>query len=113
MACMARSFSAGYPPSAENQRVSVVESLSDRYQFFSSLHAGFGISHLQTFKQIDDDLGNDQSRVLLVVRWDDVPGRMMRARRAQTLLERRHIVRPEFSLVDIGKAEFPVLLGRF
>ena len=53
-----------------------------------------------------DDWGDDQTCVLLVAGWRDVPWGIARA---QAFLAGLHIMLPEFSFFDIRRAEFPVL----
>jgi len=55
-------------------------------------------------------LGDDQPRIFLVVRRDDVPRRMMSASRMQTLFVGAHVMLPVFPLVNVGGAELPVLV---
>src|ERR1700722_15989976 len=53
---------------------------------------------------------NDQPGILLIVGGDDEPGRVMSAGSTQALLIRVHVILPEFPLVNVRHAEFPVLL---
>src|SRR5580692_3458363 len=64
---------------------------------------------LELLKRIDDDLRNYQSRVLLVIRGNDVPRRMSCARRFNALLICLGVFRPVLSLANVGGAELPVL----
>jgi hypothetical protein len=74
------------------------------------LRSRFGIRHVESFEHIEDDLGYDQPGILLVVGGNDVPGHIACACRAKAFRKRRHVVVPELPLLDIRKAEFPVLL---
>src|ERR1039458_3118834 len=86
------------------------EPLADQRQFAPAFRGGPGVRHLETIERIEDDLGNDQPRIVLVVRGHDVPRRVTRACRAQESRVRPRVVLPLLPLEDVGKAEFPVLL---
>ncbi len=98
-----RSVCDGSPASFRQQ-------LFDRVQFETALFGGSGIRHIEIAQHIEHDLGDDQPRVFLVVGGDDVPWRMMSARRVKAILVGVHVVLPEFPLVDVGGAELPVLV---
>jgi hypothetical protein len=57
----------------------------------------------------ENNLGNDQPGVFLVVGRHDTPGHVPCAGRAEAIVIRLHVLLPEFSLLDINKAKFPVL----
>src|SRR5438552_9027688 len=69
------------------------------------------ILQAQAAQRVDDDLRNDQPRTRLVVRGHHVPRRGALAGGAQAGLVSLHVVLPAAALVDVGHAEFPVLLG--
>ncbi len=75
-----------------------------------SLCGGPGIAHLEIGKCVEDDLGNDQPRVLFVIGGNDIPGSMMVAGGIQALLISLHILVPVFPLVNIRQAELPILI---
>src|SRR6266404_4019624 len=70
----------------------------------------FRVRHFQRVERIENDLRNDQPGVLLVIGGDDIPGRFASACRTEALLKSRHIALPELSLLNIGKAEFPIFV---
>src|SRR5450759_4878779 len=76
--------------------------------FFSRLR----IRHLESAKCIEDDLRDNEPGVVLVVGRDDVPERVERTRRVQAFLKSLHVLLPVGPLVNVRKAELPVLLGR-
>ena len=84
--------------------------LADCMYLPPALCVRFWIGHVKSFKRIDDNLGNDKSRVLLVVCRDDVPGRICGAGLAEAFLEGCHVLLPEFPFLEVRLAEFPVLL---
>src|SRR5664279_2898 len=90
---------------------SLREALAQRQQLLASRRAGLRIGQLQLSQRIEDDPGNDQAAASLVVGWDDVPGRSTRARCAEALFVGGHVVLPDLAFLDVGEAEFPVLVG--
>ena len=62
------------------------QQLADGFQFPPAFGGGLGIGHLQFPERIQDDLGNNQPGILLVVGGNNVPGRVMGAGRAQASL---------------------------
>ena len=84
--------------------------LADRVQFLLTISAHFRIAHLQTFERVEDDLGDDQPCVFLVVGGNDKPGRIISARRAEAFLVGLRVVVPEFALLQIRVAELPILV---
>ena len=54
------------------------EPLADRQQFPPALCARFRIGHFESFERIEDNPGNNQPGILLVVGGDDIPGRVAR-----------------------------------
>src|SRR5664279_1705539 len=87
-----------------------LEAFSDRFQFSSALCRGLGIGHLQVLERGKDNLGNNQSGILLVIGRDDIPGRVLGAGRVQASLKRLHILLPVLPLMNVREAELPVLL---
>src|SRR5450759_5057482 len=83
--------------------------LADRLQFLPALCARFGVSHLEYFERIEDNLRYNQSRVLFVVGGNDIPRRVPGACRTEAFLIRLHVLFPEFPLLNIRKAKFPIL----
>jgi len=73
--------------------------------------ARFGIGHVEAFKRIEDNLGDDQPGVLFVVGGNDIPGYLARAGRAEAFLIRQPVILPESPLLNVGETEFPVLSG--
>jgi hypothetical protein len=69
------------------------------------------IRHPQITERIDDNVGNNQPGILLIICGNDVPGRVMGACRVQALLKSLSVILPEFPFVNVRDAEFPVLLG--
>ncbi len=61
-------------------------------------------------ERIQDNLGNSQAGVFLIVGGNDVPGRVMGACRLQASLVSLHVVLPVFPLVNVRGAELPVLV---
>ena len=82
----------------------------DGLQFRAPLWARFGPGHFQILECIENDAGNDEPGILFAVCGNDVPGRVMRAGCVQACLIGLHIILPVFPLVNVGKAEFPVLV---
>ena len=74
---------------------------------------GLGIGHLQALESIQDDCGHNQTGVLLVVGGHDIPGRFMSAGCIEALFKRLHVFAPVLPLVDVCRAELPVLVGLF
>jgi hypothetical protein len=91
--------------------ISSHQPVPDRLQLPRTLDSCFGIVHPERFERIDNDLGYDQPRVLFVVGRHYIPGRVIRAGRAEALLVGRSILLPELSLLDVGPADLPVLVG--
>ena len=69
---------------------------------------GYAIS--SSLKRIEDNLGNNQPGILLVIGGHDIPGRVRGAGRAQAILIRLHVMLPVFPLLHIRQAEFPVFV---
>ena len=76
------------------------------------LRAEFRVFQFQIFEGVENDPGHDQLGVLFVIGRHHVPGSGMSAGGAEAGLERLHVLLPVFPLLDVGQAEFPVLLGR-
>jgi hypothetical protein len=60
--------------------ISLHKLLSDRQQLPSALGVHFWIIHFESLERVEDDLGHDQPRGLLVVSGNDVPWGIARAR---------------------------------
>src|ERR1700691_6687145 len=73
------------------------------------LCARFWVSHFKSFERIKDNSGYDEPSILLVVGGNDIPRRVSGACRVEAFLIGRHVLLPEFSLGNVGTAEFPVL----
>src|ERR1035437_5383387 len=71
--------------------------------------ARFWISHFKSFERIEYNLRYNQPSVFLVIGGNDIPGRVPGACRTEAFLIRLHVLLPEFPLLNIRKAEFPVL----
>src|SRR5208337_919363 len=63
----ARRRRLGDDASARSAAPSLGQLLADRLQFALTFGARFRIAHLQPFERVEDDLGDDQVSVLLVV----------------------------------------------
>src|ERR1035437_7282215 len=85
------------------------EPLADRLQFTPAHCARFWISHFKSFERIEYNLRYNQPSVFLVIGGNDIPGRVPGACRTEVFLIRLHVLLPEFSLLNIRKAEFTVL----
>src|SRR5664280_690838 len=83
--------------------------LADQLQFLSALCVRFGVSHFESLECVENNLRDDQPGVFLVVGGNDIPRRVPGACRTEAFLIRLHVLFPEFPLLDIRKAEFPVL----
>jgi hypothetical protein len=66
--------------------------------------------HSESVEGIQRNLGDEQPSILLAVCGDTMPGRITRTRRTETVLVRSHMMLPEFPFLDIGWAEFPILV---
>ncbi|MGB7758804.1 MAG: HAD-IC family P-type ATPase [Bryobacteraceae bacterium] len=85
--------------------------VEDRFQFLRAFRGGCGIRHFQFAERIQNNLGNSQASAVLIVGGNDVPWRVMGARRLQASLVSLHVMLPIFPLVNVRGAEFPVLVG--
>src|ERR1039458_5861534 len=83
--------------------------LADQLQFLSALCVRFGVSHFESLECVENNLRDDQPSIFLVVGGNDIPRRLPGACRTEAFLISLHILLPEFPLLDIRKAEFPVL----
>ena len=61
-------------------------------------------------ERIQDNLGNNQPGILLIIGGNDVPRCVMGARRAQTSFIGVRVLLPVFPLVNVREAEFPVFV---
>ena len=68
------------------------------------------VCHLKFPESIDNDPGNDQPGIPLVIGRNDVPWRLVSARGAETFFIGRDILFPERPLVYVGRAEFPIFV---
>src|SRR5580704_4617454 len=93
----------------QRTQISFRELLADRQQFLPALCARFGISHFKPFERIEDNPRNDQPSVFLVVGGNDIPRGVAGACCTKAFLISQHVLFPKSPLLDIGKAEFPVL----
>jgi hypothetical protein len=50
------------------------EFFADGFEFQPTLCGGLGIGHLKFIEGIQDDLGNNQPGILLIIGGNDVPG---------------------------------------
>ena len=71
---------------------------------------GLGIRHLKFIERIQDNLGNNQPGILLIIGGNNIPGSVMGAGRVQASLISLHVILPVFPLVNIREAEFPVFV---
>ena len=104
---------AGEPktPGTARATPSLGQLLADRVQLTLTVRARFRIAHFQSFERVEDDLGDNEPRIFLVVGGNDKPGRVISARRAEAFLVGLRVVVPEFALLQIRVAEFPIFLG--
>src|SRR6202790_4434825 len=82
---------------------------AQRQQFAAACGARFGISQFERLHGVEHDAGHDEAGAPLFVGRNPVPRGVLRAGRAQGFLVGLHIVLPEFALLDVREAEFPVL----
>jgi hypothetical protein len=90
-------------------KVSLREPPAHHLQFLPALCVRFGVSHLERFERIKDNLGYNQPSVLFVVGRNNIPRCVPGARRTEAFLIRRHVSLPELPLLNVRKADFPVL----
>ncbi len=72
--------------------------------------AGFGVGHFETGEGVEDNPGNNQPGVVFVIGRHHIPGGLAGTGGSQTFLIGLPILFPEFPLLDVRQAEFPVLL---
>src|SRR5208283_276988 len=77
------------------------QSLANQPKLASPLRGGLWVGHVQLVERADENLRDDQACVLLVVGGHDVPGCLLRARRAQALLVRFSVPPPELPLLGV------------
>src|SRR3954464_3986939 len=80
-------------------------------QGFSRFVVHGRVLRIDACESVDDHAGHRDPQEPLVVRGDDVPGRVLRARPAQHLRERLLVLLPVAALLDVVRVELPVLLG--
>src|SRR5450759_1020607 len=85
---------------------------ANQLQFPLVFRAGLWIGQFERLERVENDLGNDQPRILFVVGGNDIPGRIARTGSTQAFFIGLHVLFPEFPLLDIREAELPVLVGR-
>jgi len=83
---------------------------ADRFQFPPTFRGCFGIRQLKLAECIDDNVGNDQAGILLIIGGNDIPGCVLGARRAQASFKGLPIIRPVFSFVNIRQTELPIFV---
>src|ERR1035437_2624383 len=86
------------------------EPFADGLQFPPTFRGGLGVCHFKRIERIQNDLGNDQPGIFLIIGGNDVPGRVMGAGRAQASLIGLQVMLPMFPLVSVREAEFPILV---
>ena len=84
---------------------------ADRFELFATRRIGTGMTHLHSFECLDDRFGDDEAGVLLVVGRDQMPRRLLCARRAQTGLVGHRVVIPVRSLSQVAHAQAPSRTG--
>ena len=84
--------------------------LADRLQFAFTFGARFGIGIFEFLEGLED-IWDTMRRAFSLSSAGMMYQGACRARRAEALLVRRHVVFPVFSLLDVRVAELPVLLG--
>ncbi len=65
----------------------------------------------QTLHQVDDDRGDGDVAVPLVVGWDDEPRGVFGAGGGEDVVVGVDVLGPELALVEVGFGELPVLFG--
>ncbi len=81
--------------------VLVHQVFSHYLHLFFALGCRFGILHFKVIEGIQNDLGNNQTGILLIICWNDIPGCIVGARGTQALLVSFHVVLPEFSFMNV------------
>jgi hypothetical protein len=90
--------------------MSLHQQLADCFQFSPAFRGGFGIGHVEASECTQDNLGSNQPGILLVIREDDISGRVSGAGRGQAVFISLHGMFPVFALANVGETEFPVLV---
>jgi hypothetical protein len=86
------------------------EPFADGFQFPPTFRGGLGICHLKRIERVENNLGNNQPGIFLIIGGNDVPGRVMGAGRAQASLIGLLVMLPIFPLVNVREAKFPILV---
>ena len=86
------------------------QQFADGFQFPPPFRGGLGIGHFQLLECIQDNFGNNQPGILLVIGGDDIPRRVSSAGRGQAVLISLHVMLPVFPLVNVRETDFPVLV---
>src|ERR1039458_10227796 len=86
------------------------EPFADGFQFPPTFRGGLGICHFKRIERIENNLGNNQPGIFLIIGGNDVPGRVLGASRGQASLISLRVMLPVFPLVNVRDAEFPILL---
>jgi len=106
--------SLGYPYGMHAKRgsnsTSLRQQFADRLQFPATFTGGPGICQLQLIERIQDNLGNNQPGILLIVGGNGVPRHVMGACSVQAILKSLDVILPVFPLVNVRKAELPILV---
>ena len=72
-----------------------------------------GYAILSSLNRIKDNLGNNQTGILLIIGRDDIPRVFFCTCCVQAILISLHVLRPVFSFVNVREAKFPVFVGLF
>src|SRR5664279_3860697 len=105
--------SSSPPPRVEPaapRRCLFCEPLTNGLQLAVPCGARFRIAHLEALEGIEQDSGDNEPGIVLVVGRNDVPRGELGAGRAQAFIVGLHVLLPEIPLLNIRQAEFPVLL---
>src|ERR1035437_5362693 len=84
---------------------------ANQLQFPLMFRARLWVGQFERLECVENDLRNDQPRILFVVGGNDIPGRIARTGSTQAFFIGLHVLFPEFPLLDIREAELPVLVG--
>jgi hypothetical protein len=72
------------------------------------VYGGLGVFEVQALHQVDDDLGDGDVAVPLVVAGDDEPRGVLAAGGGEDVVVGVHVAGPELAFVDVGVGQLPV-----
>ena len=79
-------------------------------QFQPTFFGYLRIGHLEFAQRVQHNLGDNQAGILLVIGGNNIPRRISVACGAQAVFKSPRVSSPVFPLMNVGKAEFPVLV---